>query len=119
MRAPPGEAVIANRDFVSPPLPLADQPDSALQLRAASYSGLSDFLQIPSDLGKLPLGLWAQTAQRNFLHSICDRSDQQLAAEMWGSVHLVSPRAHSSGSRAADSESSGQVRGRLHQDKNI
>jgi len=68
VRALPGEAVIANRDFVSPPLPLADQPGSALQLRAASYSGLSDFLQIPSDLGKLPLGLWAQTAQRKFLH---------------------------------------------------
>ena len=32
MRALPGEAVIANRDFVSPPLPLADQPGSALQL---------------------------------------------------------------------------------------
>jgi hypothetical protein len=89
VRALPGEAVIANRDFVSPPLPLADQPGSALQPQAESYSGLSAFLQILSDLGKLPLGLWAQTAQRNFRHSVCDFSDQLLAAEMWGSIHLV------------------------------
>jgi hypothetical protein len=70
VRALPGEAVIANRDFVSPPLPLADQPGCALQLRAASYSGLSDFLQIPSDLGKLAGTLGA------------DRPAQLLAFDM-------------------------------------
>jgi hypothetical protein len=33
--------------------------------------------------------LRAQTAQSNFLHSACNRSDQQLAAEMWRGIRLV------------------------------
>src|SRR6266851_1639526 len=68
VRALPGEAVIEDHDFVGSTLPLAYQPGSGLQLRC--------------DLAQLALWLWAETAQSNLLHSVCDRSDQQLAAEM-------------------------------------
>src|SRR5205807_5653330 len=38
---------------------------------------------------QLALRLRAETAHSNFLHPVCDRSDQQLAAEVGGSIRLV------------------------------
>ena len=64
------------------PPPFADQPSSGFQLRAQAYCGLTTFLQLLCDLAQLALWLGAETAQSDFLHSVCDRSDQQLAAEM-------------------------------------
>src|SRR6267143_244415 len=89
LRALPGEAVIENHDLVSSPLPLAHQPGSGLQLRAEADPSLSSLLQLLCDLAQLALRLRAQTAQNNLLHSVCDRSDQQLAAEIGGSIRLV------------------------------
>ena len=89
MRALPAEAVIADHDLVGSPLPLAYQPCSGLQLRAETFRSRSSLLQLLCDLAQLALGLRAETAQSNFLHSVCDRSDQQLAAEMRGSVGFV------------------------------
>src|SRR5467141_1425633 len=89
LRALPGEAVIEDHDFVGPPLPLAQQPGSGLQLRAEMFRRLSSLLDLNCNLTQLALRLRAETAQSNFLHSVCDRSDQQLAAEMWGSIGLV------------------------------
>src|SRR6266850_4383390 len=89
VRALPGEAVIEDHDFVGSSLPLAYQPCSGLQLRAETFCSLSSLLQLHCDLAQLALRLRAETAQSNFLHSVCDRSDQQLAAEMRGSVGFV------------------------------
>src|SRR4029077_12213137 len=85
----PGEAVIEDHDFVGPPLPLAHQPGSGFQLGAETFCRLSSLLQLDSDLAQWALPLRAQTAQSNFLHSVCDCSDQQLAAEMGGSIGLI------------------------------
>src|SRR5436190_2794015 len=85
----PGEAVIEDHDLVSSPLPLAHQPGSRLQLRAEADRCGSGLLQLLRDLAQLALRLRAETAQSNFLHPVCDRSDQQLAAEMWGSIGLI------------------------------
>src|SRR5947208_1031478 len=89
LRALPGEAVIADHDFVSPPLPFAYQPGSGLRLRAETFRSPSGLLQLHCDLAQLALRLWAETAQSNLLHPVCDRSDQQLAAEMWRNIGFV------------------------------
>jgi len=89
LRALPGEAVIEDHDLVGPTLPLAHQPGTGLQLRAETYRGLSAFLQLLCDLAQLALRLRAETTQSNFLYAVRDRSDQQLAADMCGSIHLV------------------------------
>src|SRR5882724_7653349 len=88
LRALPGETVIEDHDFVSPTLPLAHQPGSGLQLRAETFRGPSSLLQLHCNLPQLALRLRAETAQSNFLHSVCDRSDQQFAAKMWRSIRL-------------------------------
>src|ERR1700736_1601697 len=85
----PGEAVIEDLDLVSSPLPFAYQPGTGLQLRAEAFRSRSGLLQLHGDLAQLALRLRAETAQSHFLHSVCDRSDQQIAAEMWGSIRLV------------------------------
>src|SRR5437660_10178282 len=89
LHALPGEAVIEDHDLESPPLPLAYQPCSRLQLRAETFRNRSGLLQLLCDLAQLALLLRAQTAQSNLLDSVCDRSDQQIAAEMWGSIGFV------------------------------
>ena len=89
MRALPGEAVIEDHDFVGPPLPLAHQPGAGLQPRAEPFRRRSGLLQLLCDLAQLALRLRAQTAQSNLLHPVGDRSDQQLAAEMGGSIGFV------------------------------
>jgi len=78
----PGEAVIEDHDLVSSPLPFAYQPGTGLQLRAEAFRSRSGLLQLQCDLAQLTLRLRAETAQSHFLHSVCDRSNQQLAAEM-------------------------------------
>ena len=83
MRGLPREAVIEDHDLVGSPLPFAHQPGSGLQLRAEAFRRLSSLLHFLCELAQLAQRLRAQTAQSNFLHSVCDRSDQQLAAEMW------------------------------------
>src|SRR5438445_3566587 len=85
----PGEAVIEDHDFVCSTLPFSHQPRSGLQLRAQAYPGRSAFLQLHCDLAQLALRLRAQTAQSNFLHSVCDRAAQQFAAQMRRSTRLV------------------------------
>src|SRR6266404_6203721 len=85
----PREAVIEDYDLVSSPLPLAHQPGARLQLRAETFRSPSGLLQLRYDLAQLALRLQAETAQSNFLHSVCDRSDQQLGAEMRGNIDLV------------------------------
>src|SRR6266436_5402266 len=87
--AQPGEAVIEDHDFVGSTLPLAHQPCSGLDLRAETLRSLSGLLQLLSDLAQLTLRLGTETAQSNLLHPVCDRSDQQFAAEMWGGTRLV------------------------------
>src|SRR6267143_1023822 len=89
LRALPGEAVIEDHDFVGSTLPFAYQPGSGLQLRAETFRRRSGLLQLQCDLAQLALRLRAETAQSNLLDSVCDRSDQQLAAEMWGSIGFV------------------------------
>src|SRR5439155_21564871 len=73
----------------SPPPPFAYQPRSGFQLRAETFRRLSSLLKLHCDLAQLTLRLRAQTAQSNLLHPVCDRSDQQLAAEMWRSIGFV------------------------------
>src|SRR5439155_19329365 len=85
----PRETVVEDHDLVGPPLPLAHQPGSGFQLRAEAFRSRSSLLQLDSDLAQLALWLRVQTAQGNFLHSVCDCSDQQLAAEMRGSIGLI------------------------------
>src|SRR6266852_9737998 len=80
VRALPREAVIEDYDFVGSTLPLAYQSGSVLRLRAETFRSPSAVLQLLCDLAQLALWLRAQTAQSNLLHSVCDRSDQQLAA---------------------------------------
>src|SRR6267143_4242263 len=89
LHALPGEPVVEDHDLVSSPLPLAHQPGSGLQLRAEVFRSLSSLLQLLCNLAQLALRLRAQTAQSNLLDPVCDRSDQQLAAEMWGSIGFV------------------------------
>src|SRR5467141_315531 len=89
LRALPGEAVIEDHDFVGSTLPLAQQPSSGLDLRAETFRSPFGLLQLLCDLAQLALRLRAETAQSNLLDSVCDRSDQQLAAEMWGSIGFV------------------------------
>src|SRR5438132_639858 len=89
LRALPGAAVIEDHDLVSPPLPFAHQPGAGLQLRAEADRTRSSLLQLLRNLAQLALLLWAQTAQSNLLHPVCDGSDQQLAAEMGGSIGFV------------------------------
>src|SRR5882672_8329142 len=85
LRALPGAAVIKDHDLVSPPLPFAHQPGAELQLRAEADRSRSGLLHFLRNLAQLALLLWAETAHSNLLHPVCDRSDQQLAAEMGGS----------------------------------
>ena len=89
MRALPGEAVIEDHDFVGSTLPLAYQPGSGLQLRAETFRSRSSLVQLLCDLAQLALRLRTETAQSNFLHSVCDCSDQQLGAEMGGGIGLI------------------------------
>ena len=89
LRAVPEEAVIKDHDFVGSTLPFAHQPSAGLQLRAETFRRLSSLLEVLCDLAQLALRLRAETAQSNLLHSICDRSDQQLSAEMWGGIQVV------------------------------
>src|SRR6266436_7491117 len=84
----PREAVIEDYDLVGSTLPFSPQSGSGLQLRAEA-DRRSSLLQLLCDLAQLVLRLLAETAQSNFLHPVCDRSDQQLAAEMGGSIHFV------------------------------
>jgi hypothetical protein len=46
-------------------------------------------LRLLCDPVQLALRLRAETAQSNVLHSVCDRSDVQLAADMWRSIRLL------------------------------
>src|SRR6266446_3155091 len=85
----PREAVIEDYDLVGSTLPLAHQPGAGLQLRAEADRGRSGLLHLLCDLAQLALRLRAETTQRNLLYAIGDRSDQQLAAEMWGNIGFI------------------------------
>src|SRR6266446_3759234 len=89
LHAQPGEAAIENHDFVGSTLPFAYQPGAGLQLRAETFRSPSGLLQLRCDLAQLALRLQAETAQSNFLHSVCDRPDHQLTAEMRGNIGFV------------------------------
>ena len=77
VRALPREPVIEYQHVIGSPLPFANQPGSGLQLATRAYQRRSALFEL---LGKLPL--WAQTAESQFLHPVCDGSQQQLTAEV-------------------------------------
>src|SRR6202023_2409764 len=62
---------------------------SGFQLREETFRGPSSLLDLNCNLAQLALLLRTEAAQSNFLQAVCDRSDQQLAAEMRGSTGLV------------------------------
>src|SRR5215831_4009093 len=78
----PGEAVIAHQHLIGSTLPFANQPGSGLQFGTSAYPGRSALFELLGKLAELALPLWAHTAESEFLHPVCDGSQQQLAAEV-------------------------------------
>src|SRR5215831_8849904 len=78
----PGEAVIAHQHLIGSPLPFANEPGSGLQLGTRAYPRRSALFELLGKLAEPALPLWAHTAESQFLHPVCDGSQQQLAAEV-------------------------------------
>src|SRR5215472_14994713 len=78
----PREAVIAHQHLIGSTLPFANQPGSGLQFGTSAYPGRSVLFELLGKLAELALSLRAQTAESEFLHPICDSSQQQLTAEV-------------------------------------
>src|SRR5215472_13501854 len=81
VRALPREPVIEYQHVIGSPLPFANQPGSGLQLGTRAYPRRSALFELLGKLAELALPLWAQTAESQFLHPVCDGSQQQLSAE--------------------------------------
>ena len=82
LRVLPGETAIEYQHLISSALPFPNQPGSGLQLGATRRVGCSGFLELLCNAEQLAPRLWAEAAQGEFLHPVCDSSHQQLAAEM-------------------------------------
>jgi len=54
---------------------------SGLQPGTRAYPRCSALFELLGKLAELALPLWAQPAESQFLHSVCDGSQQQLTAE--------------------------------------
>lgn len=78
----PGKRTFEHDNLIGSALPLADQPGSRLQLSAKSFPDLPALFKLLCELAQPPLRLQAQPAESELLHSICDGSHQQLAAEV-------------------------------------
>ena len=89
MRPLPREAVIEHKHLVGSALPLPNEPSSRFQFDTSTALDLSGFFELLCELTQLALVLRAEPAESNFLHPVCDGSQQQLATEMGGCVGFV------------------------------
>src|SRR5262249_30018349 len=78
----PREAGIEHHTLIASPLPFAHQPGSGLQLGTRAYPRRSALFELLGKLAELALPFWAQTAGSEFLHPVCDSSQEQFAAEV-------------------------------------
>src|SRR5207248_1826711 len=85
----PRETVIEHQHLIGSASPFANQPSSWFQLGTSTPLDLSGLFELLGKLAQLALALWAEPAQREFLHSVCDGSHQQLAAEMRRCIGFV------------------------------
>src|SRR5437763_700662 len=83
-RALPGEAVIEHQHVIGSTLPFTDQPGSGLQFGVTRSVSCPGLLELLCHLAKL-----AQPANGDFLHPVCDGSQQQLAAEVSGRLSFI------------------------------
>jgi hypothetical protein len=89
VRALPRETVIEHEDFIGSALPLPNQPGSRFQFETSTPPDLSGLVELLCNLPQLPLPLRAEPAESDFLQTVCDGSQEQLAAEVRGCVGFV------------------------------
>src|SRR5689334_21100251 len=89
MRALPRETIIEHEDLIGSALPLPNQPGSRFQFETSTPPDLSGLGELQCNLPQLALRLRAEPAESDFLQTVCDGSQQQLAAEMRGCVGFV------------------------------
>jgi hypothetical protein len=89
MRALPRETVIEHEHLIGSALPLPNQPGSRFQFETSTPPDLSGLVELLCNLTELALALWAEPAERDFLHPVRDGAQQQLAAEMRGCFGFV------------------------------
>src|SRR5205823_10774954 len=85
----PREAVIEHQYIIGSTLPFSNQPSSRLQLGTRTYPHLLAPVALLSELTELALAPRAQPAKSDFLHPVCDSSQQQFAAEVRRRLRFV------------------------------
>src|SRR5690349_7434715 len=89
MRATPREAAIEHKHLMGSALPRQNQPGSRFQFETSTPPDLSALVELLCNVAELALALRAEPAERDFLQTVCDGAQQQLAAEMRGCVGFV------------------------------
>ena len=89
MRALPREPVIEHQHLIGSTLPFPNQPSSRFQLETSAPADLTGLVELPCKFAQLALPFRAKAAENDFLHPVCDSTQQQLAAEMRRRVGLV------------------------------
>src|SRR2546423_614790 len=89
MCALPRETVIEHEHLIDSALPLPNQPGSRFQFDTSTAPDLSGLVELLCNLPQLALPLRAEPAERDFLQTVRDGSQQQLAAEMRGGLGFV------------------------------
>src|SRR4051794_4436961 len=85
----PRETVIEHEHLIGSALPLSNQTGSRFQFDTSTAPDLSGFVELLCDVAELALALRADPAERDFLQTVRDGSQQQLAAEMRGCLGFV------------------------------
>src|SRR4029077_8695268 len=85
----PAEAVVEDHDLMASTAPLADQASTGGELRANARPGRPGLLHLHCDLAQLTLRLRAQPTESQFLQAVGACTNQQVAAEMRGSVGFI------------------------------
>jgi hypothetical protein len=89
MCALPRETVIEHEHLIGSALPLPNQPGSRFQFETSTAPDLSGFFELLCELTELALALRAEPAENDFLQTVRDGAQQQLAAEMRGCLGFV------------------------------
>jgi hypothetical protein len=89
MRALPRETVIEHEHLIGSALPLPNQPGSRFQFDTGTPPDLSALVELLCNVAELALALRAEFAEGDFLQTVCDGAQQQLAAEVRGCLGFV------------------------------
>src|SRR4029077_10350474 len=82
-------AVIEHQYIIGSTLPFSNQPSSRRQLGTRTYPHLLAAVELLSKLTELTLPLRGEAAQVDFLHRVCNSSQQQFAAEVRRRLRFV------------------------------